>query len=99
METHEIGIWFLLLSLFVPRLVLFVWWMTNNLPHNTTPFFGDVVCTVFLPRVLVLIFIYQNMGMESPWFWVHLIVLIIAWTYNLTHFESNIEKLKKFSNA
>lgn len=96
METHEIGIWFLLLSLFVPRLVLFVWWMANNLPYNTTPFFGDVLCTIFLPRVLVLVYIYQNMGL-GPWFYIHLVALAIAWAYNLTHFEANMEKLKRMS--
>jgi hypothetical protein len=96
METHEIGIWFLLLTLFVPRSVLFFWWVTGNLPFNTTPFFADVLCAIFLPRVLVLVYIYQNMGM-GPWFYIHLIALIIAWGYNLLNFESNMEKLKKAS--
>ena len=98
METQEIGIWFLLLSLIVPRFVLFFWWMTGNLPPNTTPFAADAICAVFLPRVLVMVYIYQNMGL-GPWFYIHLVALVIAAGYNLTHFESNMEKLKKFGNA
>jgi hypothetical protein len=96
METHEIGIWFLLISLFVPRFVLFFWWVTGNLPFNTTPFLADAICAVFLPRVLVLVYIYQNMGM-GPWFYIHLVALVIAWGYNLVNFESNLEKMKKFN--
>jgi hypothetical protein len=94
METHDIGTWFLILSLFVPRLTLFFWWMTNNLPYNTTPFVGDVLCTVFVPRVLVLIYIYQNYGFAG-WFWVHLFALLIAWSWNLVTWQENVEKLKK----
>mgnify|MGYP001235124275 FL=1 len=65
---------FLVLSLFLPRLALVVYWFLGMIPFNTVPFFGDVLLTIFLPRVLVIIFIVQNLGTESPWFWIHLIV-------------------------
>lgn len=96
--TNEIGIWFLLLSLFVPRFVLFFWWLTGNLPFNTTPLLADVACSIFLPRILVLVFIYQNQG-TSEWFYIHIVALIIAWTYNLLNFGKNLEKLQKIANA
>lgn len=94
---NEIGIWFLLLSLFIPRFVLFFWWVTGNLPFNTTPFLADTVCAIFLPRVLVLVYIHQNMGM-GPWFYIHLAALVIAWGYNLLHFKSNVEALKALND-
>jgi hypothetical protein len=78
---HEIGIWFLLLSLFVPRFTLFFWWLTGNLPYNTTPLFADVICSMFLPRVLILVYIYGCQGM-SPWFYIHLVALCVAWITN-----------------
>lgn len=92
MDT-EIGIWFLLLGLFIPRFVLFFWWLTGNLPHNTTPMPADVACSIFLPRVLMLVYIYGIQGL-SLWFYIHMVVLIIAWGYNLLNFEKNREKFK-----
>jgi len=91
---HDIGIWFLLLSLFLPRITLFFWWVCGNLPYNTTPFAADVVCSIFLPRVLVLVYIYGCYGL-SPWFYIHLIALLIAWGYNLLTFSARWEKLQK----
>ena len=91
---NEIGIWFLLLGLFVPRFVLFFWWITGNLPYNTTPLLADVLCSVFIPRVLILVYIYGIQGM-SEWFWIHLVAMFIAWGYNILNFQSNMEKLQK----
>ena len=93
---NEIGIWFLLLSLFAPRVVLFFWWITGSLPHNTTPLWADVVCSVFLPRILVLVYIYDIQGL-SAWFCIHIVALFIAWTYNLTHFSENWDKAMKMA--
>jgi len=94
---HEIGIWFLLLSLFVPRFTLFFWWLTGNLPYNTTPLLADVICSIFLPRILILVYIHGCQGM-SPWFWIHLVALFIAWGYNLLHAQENWEELQKMAN-
>jgi hypothetical protein len=79
--THDIGIWFLLLSLFLPRITLFFWWVTGNLPYNTTPFIADIACAILVPRVLILVYIYGCMGMNA-WFWIHLVVLLIVWAFN-----------------
>jgi hypothetical protein len=81
METHDIGIWFLLISIFLPRFTLFFWWLTGNLPYNTTPFAADVIASIFLPRILILVYIYGCQGM-SAWFWIHLVAALIAYAYN-----------------
>lgn len=97
MDNHEIGIWFLLVSLFVPRLVLFFWWVTGNLPFNTTPFLADILCSIFFPRILILVYIYGIQGL-SPWFWIHLVAMGMAWTYQLSNYEENLNKFKKAIN-
>ena len=97
MDNHEIGIWFLLVSLFVPRIVLFFWWITGNLPFNTTPLWADVFCSVFFPRILILVYIYGIQGF-SPWFWIHLVAMFVAWGYQLSHFEENMDKARKMMN-
>ena len=95
---HDIGIWFLLVSLFLPRFTLFFWWISGNLPYNTTPLWADVLTSIFLPRVLILVWIYSLQGF-SPWFWIHLVALAIAWSYNLLNAGANVEKLKKMTNT
>jgi hypothetical protein len=92
---HDIGIWFLLLGIFFPRFVLFFWWLTNNLPYNTTPFAADVICSIFLPRILILVYIYGCMGF-SPWFWIHLVAALFAYGWHVVNFEENMKKAKKF---
>lgn len=72
--------YFLLFSLFFPRIVLLVYFLLiGRFPHSTIPFFGDVLMGVFIPRVLILIFIYQDMGMNNIWFAAHLIALILTY--------------------
>lgn len=79
METHDLGIWFLLLSLFCPRIVLFFWWITGNLPYHTTSFIVNLFASILVPRILILVWIYTAMGI-GVWFWIHLIMLILVWT-------------------
>lgn len=82
MATHDIGIWFLLLSLVLPRITLFFWWITGNLPYNTTPFIGDMFAAIFVPRILILVWIYDLQGF-STWFWIHLAALGLVWGFNI----------------
>lgn len=89
--THEIGIWFLLLSLFLPRVTLLCWWATHNLPYNETPFIADVFCSIFLPRILIMVFIYQNQG-TSSWFWLHMIVMLVLWLFSAIRFAIQTDK-------
>jgi len=43
------------------------------------PQWADIVLGIFAPRVLILIYIYQNMGVENVWFIAHLVVLIMVY--------------------
>jgi hypothetical protein len=70
---------FLVLSLFLPRTTLIVFYFLHQVPMNNVPFIGDALLTVFLPRVLVLIYIAANIGTSSPWFWIHLIVAVFVY--------------------
>jgi hypothetical protein len=46
---------------------------------NTVPFIGDILLTIFVPRALVLIYVAQNLGTGSPWFWIHLVVAVFIY--------------------
>lgn len=73
--------YFLLFSLFFPRLVMIIYLVMfpNLFPANTVPQWADIVLGIFAPRILVLIYIYQNMGYDNVWFVAHLVVMIFAY--------------------
>jgi hypothetical protein len=48
-------------------------------PQNSVPQWADLVLGIFIPRVLILIYIYQNMGYNNIWFAAHLIVMLLAY--------------------
>ena len=77
----EINFYFLLLSLFFPRLILIVFFLLypNLYPANTVPNWLDVVLGFLFPRLLILIYIYQNMGYDNIWFVAHLVVAVLAY--------------------
>lgn len=69
---HDIQIWFLILSLFLPRLTLFLAWICGGMPaHVGVPFPVCVLGAIFLPRPLILVFIAMNFGVTSGWFLLH----------------------------
>lgn len=72
---------FLILSLFFPRLILIVYalFLPDMFPANTIPQWGDILLGIFVPRVLILLYIYQNLGADNPWFIVHLVVAVLAY--------------------
>ncbi|MEO8665912.1 MAG: hypothetical protein ABI462_10470 [Ignavibacteria bacterium] len=70
---------FLVVSLFLPRTIIIIYYFLHLLPPNTVPTIGDVLLTVFIPRALILIYIAQNLGIDSPWFWIHLIVGVFVY--------------------
>ena len=74
--THGIPIWFLVLSLFLPRVSLFIGWIHMWWFFVPQPF--AAILWVFLPRVLVLIFIHAHHGFDV-WFWIHLVTAILVW--------------------
>lgn len=72
-------IYFLILSLFFPRIVLLIYLFQDWYPKNTVPIWADILLGVFMPRVLILIYIYQNMGADNVWFVAHLVVMILTY--------------------
>jgi hypothetical protein len=77
----ETNFYFLLFSLFFPRLILlvFIFLYPQLYPANTLPNWGDIILGIFFPRLLILIYIYQNMGYENIWFVAHLIAALLAY--------------------
>jgi hypothetical protein len=73
--------YFLLFSLFFPRLVMLVYVLLfpELFPPNSIPQWADLLLGIFVPRVLILIYVYQNMGYNNIWFAAHLIVMILAY--------------------
>jgi hypothetical protein len=77
---HEIPLWFLVLSLFLPRICIALAWFQHSMPHFIPPTVGilSIVVAVLVPRLLILIWIYQDQGI-TIWFLLHGIALLIAW--------------------
>jgi hypothetical protein len=75
---HLLPLWFLVFSLFLPRIALFVFWLdAGTVPfhlHGIVP----LLFAVFLPRVLVLYLIYVDQGI-SLWFIIHLVAALMVW--------------------
>lgn len=70
---------FLFISLFSPRICL-LWYYANGwMFPNFVPFWADFALSVFLPRILILIYIYQNLGASNGWFIAHVIFAILAY--------------------
>lgn len=75
---HEIEMWLLIVTLIFPRIGLLIAWFSHQIPYNTIPFIGDMFLAIFLPRVLMIIYIASNLGVNNGWFWAHIIVFIMA---------------------
>ncbi len=78
--VHTIPIWFLVLSLFLPRLCIFVAWLQHSMTAYIPPVVGIIpaIIALLIPRFLILFWIYQDQGL-SIWFLLHLIALLLAW--------------------
>lgn len=79
--SQTISTWFLVLGLFLPRVTLAAAYLTQTMPPNNVPFLLDVVGALFLPRVLICIYIAFNMG-YNEWFWIHLIVALVVYGFS-----------------
>jgi hypothetical protein len=75
--TRGIPLWFLVLSLFLPRLSLFIGWI--HMWWFFVPQPWAAVLWALLPRVLVLIFIHAHQGFDL-WFWIHLVTALVVWS-------------------
>jgi hypothetical protein len=69
----ELPIWFLIASLFVPRISIFFLYNEGLIPSNNSPFLLDFLGTLLLPRLVVLVCIYLTSGI-GVWFVAHAIV-------------------------
>ncbi|HEX8289055.1 MAG TPA: hypothetical protein VF556_13720 [Pyrinomonadaceae bacterium] len=72
-------IYFLIFSLFFPRIVLLVYLflIPELYPQNAVPQWAELLLGILAPRILIVIYIYQNMGADNIWFIVHLIVMVL----------------------
>jgi hypothetical protein len=75
---HTLPLWFLVFSLFLPRIALLLLWLQGStLPFHLQGLLPLIVA-VLLPRVLVLYMIYLDQGV-SLWFVIHLIAAVLTW--------------------
>ncbi len=76
--VHILPLWFLVFSLFLPRVALAIAWLQGVLApfhlHGIVP----LVIALLLPRVLILFLIYTDQGL-SLWFLIHLVVAVLVW--------------------
>jgi len=75
---HALPLWLLVLSLFIPRITLAVAWFMHQLPFSHLPDLAALLMWAIIPRVLMLVYIYVNLGI-GLWFVIHLIALLLVW--------------------
>jgi len=80
LATHSIPLWFLVLSLFLPRICILVAWLQHGMGHYipATVTLLDIVVAVLVPRLLILFWIYTDQGITIL-FVLHVIALLCAW--------------------
>ena len=76
--VHFLPLWFLVFSLFLPRIALLIGWLQGTLIHFNLHGLIPLAFWVFLPRVLILFMIYVDQGI-SLWFIIHLVVALMVW--------------------
>ena len=75
---HSLPLWFLVFSLFLPRVALAVAWLQGVLVPFHLQGIVPLVIAILLPRVLILYMIYVDQGL-SLWFLIHLVVALLVW--------------------
>lgn len=78
---HHLPLWFLVLSLFLPRVALLLGWLEHW--HFPIDILVGSVLWLILPRLLILYFIYLGQGI-SLWFILHLLVALGVFSFG-TH--------------
>ncbi len=79
--VHAIPLWFLVLSLFLPRICIVLAWFQHTMPQYIPNPVGiiPVIVALLVPRLLILFWIYQDQGI-TIWFLLHVIALLVAWS-------------------
>ena len=75
---ESLPLWFLILALFLPRVSLILAFFANLLPPFSLNGWVPPTLGALMPRVLVLIMIFQDRGF-SPWLIVHGIAMVIVY--------------------
>jgi hypothetical protein len=80
LPVHSIPLWFLVLSLFLPRICMAIAWLQHSMVQFIPPVLNiiPVIVALLIPRVIILFWIYQDQGI-GIWFLIHLIALLLAW--------------------
>ena len=78
--THALPLWFLVLSLFLPRICIVIAWLQHNVTAYipAAPNLLQIIAALLIPRILILFWIYSDQGI-SLWFLIHAVALIFAW--------------------
>lgn len=78
--VHNIPLWFLVLSLFLPRICMLVAWLQHSMTTFIPPVLNiiPVIVALLIPRVIILYWIYTDQGI-TIWFLIHLVALLLAW--------------------
>ena len=77
--VHGLPLWFLVFSLFLPRVSLALAWLQGVLtPFRMLHGLVPLVIAVVLPRLLILWMIYVDQGL-SLWFLIHLLAAVLVW--------------------
>lgn len=76
---EQLPLWFLLVSLVLPRASLLVGYFIVDIPSITNLHLWTApTLGVLVPRALVLILIFQDRGM-SPWLLVHAVAMALVY--------------------
>ncbi|MGI4852677.1 MAG: hypothetical protein ACRYF4_01370 [Janthinobacterium lividum] len=70
--------WFLVLSLFLPRISLLVLYLQGQTGHVFVVPLIPTIIALLVPRILILFWIFSVQGL-SIWFLIHAVGLLIAW--------------------
>lgn len=96
-DMHAIGLpfWFLVLSLFLPRISLLVLYLQGHTGNTFVVNLVPTLIALLVPRILILFWIYSVQGL-SIWFLIHAVGLLIAWgglgggTYRRTYYRREV---------
>jgi hypothetical protein len=77
--VHGLPLWFLVFSLFLPRIALIVAWFDRDLVRFHLDSLISPILALLLPRVLILVLIYRDQGL-SLWFLIHAIAALLVWS-------------------
>lgn len=78
LATHALPLWFLVFSLFLPRIALILAWFDHDLGRFHLDNIVAPIVALLLPRMLILVLIYRDEGI-GLWFLIHLIVALCVW--------------------